>query len=69
VQEIRIIHGEPTAEEAAAVVAVLVGRRAAVGFGAAGTADGSRWRASARPGARAALRPGPGAWRASGAPA
>jgi hypothetical protein len=70
---IRVVHGNPTDEEIAAVVTVL----AAVSVAAAqsrsdndpsgGVVRGG-WTARER-GVRAPLRPGPGAWRASAFPA
>jgi hypothetical protein len=63
VLELRFLAGDPSAEEIAAVTAVLL-----LGTGADVTEEApvSRWRTSAVPGA--AGRPGPGAWRASGLP-
>lgn len=61
---IKIVRGEPTAEELAAIVAV-VAARAASGGAAESPAVRSEWNAPARQ-ARTPLRPGPGAWRASG---
>jgi hypothetical protein len=63
---LRIVRGEPTPEEAAALVAVL----SAAGGGDAPAPDAtplSRW---ARPSelVRAPVRPGPGGWRASAFP-
>jgi hypothetical protein len=68
VLELRVLAGDPSAEEIAAVTAVLV---MTSGADVADVADAaavpvSRWRASAIPGA--AGRPGPGAWRASALP-
>lgn len=60
----RVLRGDPTAEELAALVgALLAGRRTAIPGPAA---PASRWARSARP--TVALRPGPGAWRASALP-
>jgi hypothetical protein len=65
VLELRFLAGDPSAEEIAAVTAVLM---LASGADAADEvpAPVSRWRASAIPGS--AGRPGPGAWRASALP-
>jgi hypothetical protein len=60
----RVVRGTPTAEELAALVGVLWGRRA--GAVTAPAPVPSRWRASALP--AAGLRHGPGAWRASALP-
>jgi Acyl-CoA carboxylase epsilon subunit len=60
---IRVTRGTPTAEELAALVGALLSRP--VPPPAAAPAP-SRWVRSARP--RAALRPGPDAWRASALP-
>jgi hypothetical protein len=60
---LRIVRGDATAEELAALVTVLVARPAAP----AAAAPVSRWAGRAA-GLRAPLRPGPGAWRASGLP-
>lgn len=64
--ELRFLAGDPSAEEIAAVTAVLV---LASGADAAPETPApiSRWRTGATPGA--AGRPGPGAWRASALPA
>lgn len=64
VHELRFLAGDPSAEEIAAVTAVLL---LACGTGGADEpAPVSRWRTSAIPGT--AGRPGPGAWRASALP-
>jgi hypothetical protein len=65
VLELRVLAGDPSAEEIAAVTAVLLSRG---GTEVANEAPGSvsRWRMSAVPGAVG--RPGPGAWRASALP-
>ncbi|HEX3387848.1 MAG TPA: acyl-CoA carboxylase epsilon subunit [Streptosporangiaceae bacterium] len=64
-----VVSGRPTAEEVAAVTAVVLAarQRAAAARAALGPAP-SAWldRASLT---RAPLRPGPGAWRRSGRPA
>ncbi|MFL6114686.1 MAG: acyl-CoA carboxylase epsilon subunit [Catenulispora sp.] len=70
--EIRVLRGNPTADEVAAVVAVL----AAVSAAAAQSRSGNDQRPDNRPsgwtarerGVRAALCPGPGGWRASALP-
>jgi hypothetical protein len=60
VTELRIVRGDATAEEVAALVAVLASRPAAA---AATSEPDSAW---ARPVPRAPLpAPGPGAWRAA----
>ncbi len=60
---LRVVRGEPTPQELAALVAVLVARAAAA------PAPPARVRRPwARPVLRALLPPGPGAWRASGLP-
>lgn len=68
---LRVVRGDPTPEEVAALVAVLTARAAAAREGA-GERRASRWADRSRllrgPAAEA-LRPrGPGAWRASGLP-
>ncbi|NUU23453.1 MAG: acyl-CoA carboxylase subunit epsilon [Streptomycetaceae bacterium] len=61
---IKIVRGEPTPEELAAIVAVVAAK--ASGAGAAEPpAERSQWNAPQRL-VRAPLHPGPGAWRASG---
>jgi hypothetical protein len=59
-----VVRGDPTAEEVAALVAVLAARAAAP---APAPAPASEWAAAHRR-VRAAHRHGPGAWRASGLP-
>ena len=62
---LRIVSGNPTPEEVAALVAVL----AASGGGEAPAPRRTpAWSRPAAPGARARRRPGPGGWRASGLP-
>jgi hypothetical protein len=61
---LRVVRGEPTDEQLAALVAVVAARAAAAPPAAAPTAP-SLW---GRPALRAPLHPGPGAWRASGLP-
>jgi hypothetical protein len=65
VLELRVIAGDPSAEEIAAVTAVLL-LTGGADVADEATVPVSRWRASAIPGA--AGRPGPGAWRASALP-
>jgi hypothetical protein len=61
---LRIVSGDPTPEEIAALTAVLLAR----GDNApAGTEAPSQWRSRAR-NVRPPLTAGPGAWRASGLP-
>ena len=61
---LRVVRGEPSPEELAAVVAVVFARRRATGAEPAPAAP-SLW---AAPQLRPALSGGPGAWRASGLP-
>jgi hypothetical protein len=62
---LRVVRGDPTEEELAALVAVLAARAAAA---PPPPADPPRtWAAYWRT-VRAPLRPGPGSWRASGLP-
>jgi hypothetical protein len=71
VAELRVVHGDPTAEELAALVTVLAATRRGAPAGGAAAVEAepaSRWRRSARPTTSLALRPGPGAWRASALP-
>ena len=60
---LRVVRGEPTAEQLAALVAVLTARATAPA--AAAPAVRPLW---GRPVLRFPLSPGPGAWRASGLP-
>jgi hypothetical protein len=62
--ELRIINKDATAEEIAAIVAIF---SALGGTGAPKPAPRSLW-ASRQRRTRAALKPGPGAWRASALP-
>jgi hypothetical protein len=64
VHELRVLAGDPTAEEIAAVTAVLLMRSDTTV--PTGKTPVSRWRRSARPALPG--RPGPGAWRASALP-
>ncbi|MFE3458990.1 acyl-CoA carboxylase subunit epsilon [Nocardiopsis aegyptia] len=62
-----VVRGEPTAEELAALTAVLSARAAAARAAAEApvpTAPASGWRDRSR-GLRTRLYPGPGAWRRS----
>jgi hypothetical protein len=62
---LRVVRGNPTAAELAAVVAVVAARRAAVAPAQATPSDErSKWTSKARL-ARYPLHAGPGAWRAS----
>ncbi|MCF2529832.1 acyl-CoA carboxylase subunit epsilon [Yinghuangia soli] len=61
---IKIVRGEPTPEELAAIVAV-VAARAAAGGPPESPAPPSQWNTPARL-VRTPLHPGPGAWQASG---
>lgn len=61
---IKIVRGEPTPEELAAIVAVIAAKASGGGAPAPAPAQ-SEWNAPARL-VRTPLRPGPGAWRASG---
>jgi hypothetical protein len=63
---LRIVKGDPTPEEVAALVAVLAARTGAAGDQAP-TAPRSEW-ASPERRMRPALHPAPGAWRASAFP-
>ena len=62
---LRVLHGNPTAEEIAALVSVLLRARPAVGD-AEPRPTPSRWRASALP--PTPMRTGRHAWRASALP-
>jgi hypothetical protein len=64
---LRVIRGEPTADELAAVVVVLAARAAEAGPEPAPRPARSQWAAKARQ-MRPQLTPGPGAWRASALP-
>ena len=60
---LRVVRGDPSAEELAALVAVLAARASTPA--PAATPAPSLW---GRPVLRSPLHPGPGAWRASGLP-
>lgn len=64
-EPVRVVKGDPTPEELAALVAVLSAKVAEAGD--AVPERPSTWAAYWRT-VRAPLRPGPGAWRASGLP-
>ncbi|MDP9496769.1 MAG: acyl-CoA carboxylase subunit epsilon [Actinomycetota bacterium] len=65
---LRVVRGTPTAEELAAVVAVLTARSApSAAPAAADQGPPQLWTARA-PLLRRPVHPGPGAWRASGLP-
>jgi hypothetical protein len=61
---LQVVRGEPTAEELAALVAVVAARASAFPEPTSPVAP-SLW---GRPVLRAPVHPGPGAWRASGLP-
>ena len=63
---LRVVRGEPTPEELAALVAVVVAR-ASAGRAATRAERPVGWAAYWRQ-VGAPLRPGPGAWRSSGLP-
>ncbi|NUR62305.1 MAG: acyl-CoA carboxylase subunit epsilon [Catenulispora sp.] len=70
--QIRVVHGNPTDEEIAAVVTVLAAASVAATQSRSdndqrGTGVRSGWTARER-GVRTPLRPGPGGWRASAFP-
>ncbi|MFG2002502.1 acyl-CoA carboxylase subunit epsilon [Spirillospora sp. NPDC048911] len=74
---LQVVKGEPTAEEIAALVAVLTARAQAAAVARARAAEGgagraSRWADRSRqlrgPGTEAFRERGPGAWRASALP-
>ena len=60
---LRVVRGTPSAEELAALVAVVAGRASA-----AAEPEPRRRPLWGRPVLRPVLTPGPGAWRASGLP-
>ncbi|MGH3099152.1 MAG: acyl-CoA carboxylase subunit epsilon [Streptosporangiales bacterium] len=62
---LRVVRGEPTPEELAALVTVLAARAGAAN--GTGGAPRSEWANPARS-MRGPLPPGPGAWRRSGLP-
>lgn len=64
---LRVVRGEPTAEELAALVTVLAARAAAASRTGGQREPRSEWANPARS-MRGPLLPGPGAWRRSGLP-
>ncbi len=64
-EPIRVVKGEPTPDELAALVAVISAKAAEAG--GAEPERPSTWAAYWRS-VRGPIRPGPGAWRASGLP-
>jgi Acyl-CoA carboxylase epsilon subunit len=64
---LRVIRGDASAEEIAALVAVLMARAAAVGEPEAPAPARSAWSERSRL-VRQPLHPGPGAWRRSALP-
>lgn len=64
---LRVVRGEPTAEELAALVAVLAARAAAANSTTNERPPRSEWANPARS-VRGPLGRGPGAWRRSGLP-
>ena len=65
---LRVIRGDATPEEIAAVVAVLLARSAASDASSSARSAPSAWAARSRL-LRRPLHPGPGAWHRSGLPA
>jgi hypothetical protein len=63
---LRVVRGEPTDEELAALVAVVTAKSAAAAAAAEEPAR-SQWRNRSR-NIRPPIGPGPGSWRASGLP-
>jgi hypothetical protein len=64
---LRVVRGDPTPDELAALVAVLAARQRAAAAPEVDTRPRSQWRNRGR-NIRPAIGPGPGAWRASGLP-
>jgi len=64
---LRVVKGDPTPEELAALVAVVAAASAAAGAGTDAPRPRSEWSTPAR-GHRSPLSPSPGGWRASGLP-
>jgi hypothetical protein len=64
---VKIVKGNPTPEEIAAVVTVIAARAAAVPAPQADTGRASNWATYWR-NARTPFHPGPGQWRASAHP-
>ena len=65
---LRVVRGTPTAEELAAVVAVLTARSGQAAAPAAADPPPAQLWAARAPLLRRPVHPGPGAWRASGLP-
>ncbi len=70
---LRLVRGDAAPEEIAALLAVLAARSSAADPGSTGPARGGWAEAARTPGlgrgpGSGLLRPGPGAWRASGRP-
>lgn len=64
---LRVVRGDPTSEELAAFVAVLVARSRSAGAAKPEPRGVGGW-ADRTAGLRRSLTPGPGAWRAAGRP-
>lgn len=64
---LRVTHGDPTAEELAALVVALLGRQHGAAATSVSTPARSGWNDRAR-NMPVMPRPGPGAWRASAQP-
>ncbi|AYY14405.1 acyl-CoA carboxylase subunit epsilon [Actinobacteria bacterium YIM 96077] len=64
---VRVVRGNPTDDELAALTTVIVAKAAATAEARAPQPRPSTWAAYWRS-VRPQLRPGPGAWRASGLP-
>ena len=62
---LRVVHGDPSVEELAALTAVLTGL---AGNAEPAEAPPRSWWSCREAGLRRPLRPGPGAWRASALP-
>jgi hypothetical protein len=62
-QPLHVVKGDPTPEELAALVAVISAKAAAAGEPGRPSTWAAYWRSVREP-----LRPGRGAWRASGLP-
>ncbi len=64
---LRVVHGDPTPEELAALLAVLSAHGGSAGAAEPAEPRSGRWGDPASA-VRRRLDPGPGAWRASGLP-